>query len=239
MNGENTMSTETPYNYQHFNPKDYDFIHFIGPKAGEKYIDFKATTLEGKVVSLSDYLDKPIVLDTGSITCPMYANTQSPMNALQAQYPDVHFLLLYVREAHPGARTKGVKNIEEIMDHAKSTKELYGEKREVLVDSVDGYAHKLYGAMPNMTYVIGTDGIVRFRANWTNIEALKKILLHIDDDTIEEKSHYDVTKPPPLLAIKVLLLGGVRALYEFATGLPQLLRQHAEAEKHMDDSTTT
>lgn len=76
----------TEYNYQHFDPKDYDFIHFKGPKAGEKYVDFKATTLEGKIVSLSDYLDKPIVLDTGSITCPMYA--------LQVEYPNVHFLLL-------------------------------------------------------------------------------------------------------------------------------------------------
>lgn len=120
------------------------------------------------------------------------------------------------------------------MDHAKSTKKLYGEEREVLVDSLDGHAHKLYGAMPNMTYVIGKDGIVKFRANWTNIEALKKVLLNIENESIEEKSHYDVTKPSPFLAIKVLLLGGVRALYEFVVGLPQLLRQHAESDRHID-----
>jgi len=228
------MTTEEEYNYQYFNPKDYDFIHFKGPKAGEQYIDFQATTLDGKVVSLSDYLDKPIVLDTGSITCPMYANTQNPMNILQIEYPNVHFLLLYVREAHPGDKIKGVMSIEEKMEHAKLTNELYSEKREVLVDSLDGHAHKLYGAMPNMTYVIAKDGIVKFRANWTNIEALKEVLQHIDDETIEVKDYYEVTKPPLGIAIKTLLVGGVRALYEFVIGLPQLLRQHAEVEKKMD-----
>ena len=74
------MST---YNYQNFNPKDYNFGEFIGPKAGEQFIDFQATTLEGKVVSLSEYLDKPIVLETGSVTCPMYANTTKAMNILK------------------------------------------------------------------------------------------------------------------------------------------------------------
>jgi len=228
------MTREKEYNYQHFDPKDYDFIHFNGPKAGEQYIDFQATTLDGKVVSLSNYLDKPIVLDTGSITCPMYANTQNPMNTLQIEYPNVRFLLLYVREAHPGDKTKGVTSIEEKMEHAKLTNELYSEKREVLVDSLNGQAHKLYGAMPNMTYVIARDGTVKFRANWTNIEALKEVLQHIDDETIETKDYYEVTKPPLGIAIKTLLVGGVRALYEFVIGLPQLLRQHAEVEKKMD-----
>lgn len=75
------MNEEANYNYQHFNPKDYDFSNFKGPKAGEKFIDFEATTLEGNSVSLSDYLDKPIILETGSITCPMYANTTTHINS--------------------------------------------------------------------------------------------------------------------------------------------------------------
>lgn len=216
------------YNYQHFNPKDYNFKEFKGPKAGEKFIDFEAQTLDGKTILLSDYLDKPIVLNTGSITCPMYANTQEPMNALQQQYPEIHFLLLYVREAHPGGRTKRISSIEEKIANAKRTPELYPEKRVILVDTLDGFAHKLYGSMPNMTYVIGTDGIVKFRANWTNIDALKNALLHIDH--IETKDYYKVVKPPIHKAIRTLLIGGISALFEFLIGLPQLLRQHKEAD---------
>ena len=159
MNKENSST----YNYKHFNPKDYNFKNFKGPKVGEKYIDFKAKTLDGKTVKLSDFLDKTIVLDTGSITCPMYANTTAPMNLLKKQYPNIHFLLLYVREAHPGERTNPLTSIVEKTSNAKATGKLYDEKRAILVDTIDGVAHRLYGSMPNMTYVIGKDGIIKFR----------------------------------------------------------------------------
>lgn len=224
MNKENA----TPYNYKHFNPSDYNFKDFKGPRPGEKYIDFEAKTLDGKTVKLSDYLDKTIVLDTGSITCPMYANTKGPMNLLKKQHPNTHFLLLYVREAHPGARTNQIRSFAEKMDNAKSTGKLYHEERDVLVDTVDGIAHKLYGSMPNMTYVIGKDGLVKFRANWTNIDALKQVLK--DPEKIVLKDYYKVVKPPIYTAIRTLLIGGVRALFEFLKGLPKLLRQHSEAD---------
>lgn len=222
------MEKESSYNYKHFNPKDYNFKNFKGPKAGENYIDFEAITLDGKTVKLSDFLDKTIVLDTGSITCPMYANTKEPMNLLKKQFPDVHFLLLYVREAHPGGRIKQITNFAEKMVNAKATSKLYNEKREVLVDTIDGFAHRLYGSMPNMTYVIGKDGIIKFRANWTNINALKKVLL--DPDKIESKDYYRVVKPTLYTALRTLLIGGVRALYEFLKGLPQLMKQHKEVD---------
>jgi len=218
------------YNYQHFNPKDYNFTIFEGPKAGEKYIDFQALTVDGREVSLSDYLDKPIVLDTGSITCPMYANTTTDMNELQNQYPNVHFLLLYIREAHPGGKTKATKNMEDKTEHAKLTHSYYNETREILIDSIDGTAHKLYGSMPNMTYVIGQNGIVKFRANWTNIDALKTVLKTIEADTLEKQDFYEVVKPMPWIAIRTLLIGGVSAMLEFFMGLPQLMRQHKEVK---------
>ena len=220
------------YNYQHFNPKDYDFSNFIGPKAGENYIDFQATTIEGKVVSLSDYLDKPIVLETGSITCPMYANTTKPMNELKLMYPNVHFLLLYIREAHPAKRTEAIKNREEKLEHAQATHKLYNEKREILVDDVEGSAHKLYGSMPNMTYIISKNGVVKFRANWTDLEAVKKVLEDIDSDVIVTQDFYDISKPTPFIAIRTLLIGGFGALVEFLRALPQLLRQHKEVSNN-------
>ena len=219
------------YNYSHFNPKDYNFSDFKGPKAGEQYIDFQAKTLDGRDVSLSDYLDKPIVLETGSITCPMYANTSSPMNKLKEKSPNVNFLLLYIREAHPGKRTNAISDIHEKITNAISTKKLYNEEREILVDDLDGTAHKLYGSMPNMTYVISKSGLVKFRANWSDVEALKSILQNINDETIETKDYFQVIKPSPYTAVRTLLIGGFGALVEFLVGLPQLMRQHKEAKK--------
>jgi hypothetical protein len=154
----------------------------------------------------------------------MYANTKSPMNALQDEYPGVHFLLLYVREAHPGKKTGNISSMGDKMKNAKATLSLYQEKRQILVDDLKGSAHLLYGGMPNMTYVIGQDGRIRFRANWTNVEALKKVLLNID--RIEVQSFYAVVKPPITVAIRTLLIGGLNALFEFLWNLPQLMRQH-------------
>ena len=128
------------YNYQHFNPKDYNFTTFPGPKPGEKYINFEATTLEGEKVHLSDYLDKPIViLETGSITCPIYANASKPMLKLKEMYPEFNFLLLYIREAHPGSKTPAQQTMEEKLENAKLMQQLYNETRTILVDDILRY----------------------------------------------------------------------------------------------------
>ena len=221
----------TEYNYEHFNPKDYNFTTFEGPKAGENFIDFEAIKIDGTKVFLASYLDKPIVLETGSITCPMYANTKEDMNKIQEEYPDVHFLLLYIREAHPGAKTPQITTMKEKIEHAKLTDKYYHEQREILIDTVNGDAHKLYGSMPNMTYVIGKNGIVKFRANWTNIDALKSVLKDIHTDTIEKRDFYDIIKPKPWIAVRTLLIGGFGALVEFLVSLPQLLKQHKAVKR--------
>ncbi|WP_457748187.1 hypothetical protein, partial [Sulfurimonas sp.] len=66
--------------------------------------------------------------------------------------------------------------------------------------------------------------------NWTNIEALKKVLENIHTDIIEQKDYYTIIKPLPWIAFRTLLIGGISALIEFFTTLPQLLRQHKEVE---------
>jgi hypothetical protein len=43
-----------------------------------------------------------------------------------------------------------------------------------VVDDLDGTAHRAYGLMPNMTWVIGRGGRIVYRADWTsaaNVEA--------------------------------------------------------------------
>ena len=37
--------SNTEYNYQHFNPRDYNLVVFNGYKVWEEYIDFLETTL--------------------------------------------------------------------------------------------------------------------------------------------------------------------------------------------------
>lgn len=63
----------TTYNYKEFNPAEYPYTVFQGPKAGEAAIDFELETVQGDQFKLSEHLGKTVVLETGSISCPMYS----------------------------------------------------------------------------------------------------------------------------------------------------------------------
>ena len=83
---------------------EYDLGKFPGAKAGEMAENFIVKDQNGNQVSLQDYRGKWVVLETGSITCAMYVKNIPGIKKLQSKFPDVEFLLIYVREAHPGAR---------------------------------------------------------------------------------------------------------------------------------------
>jgi hypothetical protein len=49
-----------------------------------------------------------------------------------------------------------------------------GIRRPILVDDLDGTAHRAYGLLPNMTWIVSSSGRVIYKAEWTsaaNIEA--------------------------------------------------------------------
>ena len=54
-------------------------------------------------------------------------------------------------------------------------------QRPILVDDVEGTGHELYGALPNMTYVIDRGGKVLFRSDWTDAPTIEKVLDYILD----------------------------------------------------------
>ena len=102
------MAAQPPkmvYNNEHFGVKEYDWDVFAGPSAGEQYVDATLEDLEtGESVKLSDFAGKWVVIETGSSTCSMYTKNIPDMKRIQDAFPDVVFLLIYVREAHPGER---------------------------------------------------------------------------------------------------------------------------------------
>lgn len=101
------------YNYKHFGLKEYDLEHFEGPRVGQIAPDFEALTVEGKKVRLSDFRKRIVVFESGSSTCPATVGIIDTMQKLTRKYPQVIFLLLYVREAHPGERTPAHRTFEE------------------------------------------------------------------------------------------------------------------------------
>lgn len=64
-------------------------------------------------VHLTDFKGKWVVVETGSATCSMYTKNIPGMKELRAEFPDVEFIVVYVREAHPGERLSQHQSFEE------------------------------------------------------------------------------------------------------------------------------
>lgn len=216
------------YNTKRFKPENYNFLRFPGPRAGEKAVDFSVHDIDGKPVNLSDFLGRWIVLETGSVTCPMYSNNVANQNKLIEDYPEVEFLLLYVREAHPGERLPQHRSIDEKFAAARMLEPRFNEKRKILVDSIDGDAHRKYASnMPNIVYVINPDGIVTYRCDWVMTDAVRRAL--DNPDQIFEQEHADtadLAHPPMWPSLKTMFIGGWVALWDFFKALSVLRKEH-------------
>jgi hypothetical protein len=214
------------YAYDHFAPKQYDFKSFDGPQPGEMAVDFTARDLEGNVVKLSDFVGKTVVLETGSITCPNFVGGLPRMRALAAEFPDVAFLIHYVREAHPGMYYPQPDTIEEKISHARDLASEEGEKRTILVEEIDGKGHQAYGGWPNSIYIIDAAGVVQYRERWAAPpfirEALNRMGAGISLADLHGKSK--ATMPPNMS--RVLRRSGPDATLEAYMMMPVLAMEH-------------
>ena len=220
------------YNYEHFKSSDYDFTRFAGPARGQLLPDVELRTLDGSTRSLSGYRGRTLVLETGSVTCPMYAKGVAGMAALAQRHPDAAFVVLYVREAHPGGRVGPHADALDKANSARMLGPVMGDRREILIDDIDGTAHRALGAFPNMVYVVDQQGRVVFRGDWTDVDAVAAVLDGTADQDLVATQHFPPAKPGPRTAVRTLLTGGWRALFDFAVSLPGLIRMHHTADRH-------
>ena len=83
-------------------------------------------------------------------------------------------MFIYTREAHPGEDVPHHDSFESKLACARLLRDETGIRRPILVDDLAGTAHRRFGSMPNMTWVIDRGGLVAYKANWTsaaNVEA--------------------------------------------------------------------
>ncbi len=209
------------YNYQQFSASQYGFGDSLaGPQIGEQAIDFSVIDIDGNEHSLSDYQGEYVVLETGSITCPMYVARIDPMNAVAEAHPDVVFLTLYVREAHPGTKIGAHSSFEDKLNLAKRVRSEERESRTILVDTIAGDVHRSYGAWPNMIYVIAPDGRVAFRGVWNDAATAEEVIGRLKaGESIDDiqpvgprNNSFEVTQ-------RVLVRAGGHAVTDFVAGI--------------------
>ena len=220
-----TPAKNETYNYSRFRMSVYELGYFPGPKAGEQ-VDYGYTLMDlnGNTVNLEDYKGKWLVIESGSLTCPMYVKNVKPYSKLMENHPDVEWLVVYVREAHPGERAAQATSIEEKINYAKRSRDDYGESRPIAVDSVDGKWHHDWGLLPNTVYVINPEGMVIYRADWSFAQNVDRVLQN--RNKINTNEHIPIIGAAPWITIPVTLKGGWIALFDILIIFPKVYYEH-------------
>jgi len=210
------------YNYDEFSPGDYDFDSVVGPMVGEKAPDFELETIDGGKQSLLQFDGEFLVLETGSITCPLFQSRRGGMETLDRNIDGVSNAVLYVREAHPGADIPSHKTFDDKRACASRLKTSDGETRRVFVDDFEGHAHQAYGSMPNAVFIINRNGCVAFRSEWNNPTATRKALLALKAGRdVRVKSYFRPAMPT--VALRTFEHAGKGSAADFFKGLPKLI----------------
>ena len=100
------------------------------------------------------------------------------------------FVFLYTREAHPGENFPAHRSMEQKLSHARAFKERFQIERPILVDDLFGAGHKLYGMLPNMTYLIGRSGKVLFRADWTDPPTIECVIQYVQSSRARRREGF-------------------------------------------------
>ncbi len=127
------------------------------PGPGDRVPDFDLPTLGGGRFRSCDLGETgPALLIFGSYTCPVTENSAPGLNQLHARFGDrVRFVMVDIREAHPGKAVPQPQSLDEKMAHAEQLRDLHAFRFEVAVDDINGTLHRALSPKPNSAYVTG------------------------------------------------------------------------------------
>jgi peroxiredoxin len=140
------------------------------PRPGDQIPDFDMPTTEGGRFSRDDLAESAATLLVfGSYTCPVTESSADGLRSLHAEYGDrVRFVMVNVREAHPGDNVEQPQTLDEKHDHATTLRDHHGFEFTVATDDIDGSLHRAMSPKPNSAYLLDTKGTILFRAHWAN-----------------------------------------------------------------------
>ena len=210
------------YNYDAFDARHYDLARFRGPLPGDRAPDVDLRDASGAPVRLLDFEGEFLVLETGSLTCPLFQGRRPGMARLDERFPDVTFAVLYVREAHPGASIPAHRTVGDKQACALRLAGEEGERRRSLVDDLVGTAHSAFGGYPNSVHILNRRGCVLWVSDWNDPGATGRALADLTAGRPAAARAF--FKPvAPSVSLRVLGNGGRGALADFLRSFPRLV----------------
>jgi len=229
MRGEDLVNAarqrEREYNYRRFRLSHFQWDPMPGPRPGERVEEFSIRRLDGGELRLSQLAGRPLVIEAGSYTCPQFVANVERMGALQRRFPEVDFLVLYSREAHPGGRIGPHKSLDAKLELARRARQVQGDGRTYLVDELDGRLNLALGGMPNAVYVLDGTARVVYRSLFTWPPEVADVLAELAAGTARPRNGYGFV-PAVRHLVPVFLRGGWRAVWDFAVAMPGTMQFH-------------
>lgn len=162
------------YRYRHVSMDvlKHDFRFESGPGPGEAMPELNLTTTDRESLNTLRWKsDRPVLFVFGSVSCPMTASSMEALKRLHGAFgKQVAFVMLNVREAHPGENVPQPDTAEEKLAHAVALKERFDIPWTVATDDVEGAVHRALDPKPNAAYLVDAQGIIAFRSLWAGDE---------------------------------------------------------------------
>lgn len=163
-----------------------------GFMVGDTVLPFKLYDLYGDSMEIETAFNKgkPVLLISGSYTCPIFRGKIADINAIAASYSSsIVMALVYVIEPHPDIDVSPYSGT--VWTHSDNYTEnilyrqplTYGERKAIVSDMINNYTSidipividgpcndwwLTYGPAPNMAYLITTEGVVYTKHGWFN-----------------------------------------------------------------------
>ena len=165
---------------------------------GTQVPDIEVYDLNGNAVRLSSlWAGKPVLLVTGSLSCPDARETLPDTAALLDEYKErLNVAVLYVIDAHPkgdpspsssdenvtaenikqGILIRQPRNQDERISRAAELQELLGSSARIMVDNMENIGWESIGNRPNSATLISKSGIVLAQQKWFDSETIGRVI---------------------------------------------------------------
>ncbi len=164
-----------------------------GLQEGESVEDVSVFSCEGAPLDISSmWAEKPLLLLTGSMTCPPSRQINPVANELQSRYPDISVAVLYVIDAHPDGDPCPYTGTDWLThDNAEADihfgqpktqddrntmacayRDLLGLAVPVLADNMQNQLWQALGRTPNAAFLIDTKGTCGLCQVWARPDEL-------------------------------------------------------------------
>lgn len=137
---------------------------------------------DGVKMKVTDlFKNKPTVIVSGCLTCPVFLRTYAGVEAVYQDYKEkVNFYYLYKTLAHP--ENHGYIQpitIDERLLHISEAKEKLQTKIPWLADPMTNEVSSAFGLTPNSEFLFDTKGKIFYMNAWSNAEDLRNALVEL------------------------------------------------------------